>query len=159
MKLGDLFKQPHRIIYLATAQVTEGAWQGAYTDVEIGVRNAFLETFKEGETIKVTIESYTDVQDRTGGVPLDAICQAALEKYGQQAQVDMCIEECAELINALEKWRRGRNNSAEVCTEIADVLIMCHQMMEVFGVNETHGLMTFKLNRLVDRMGGVENGK
>lgn len=146
---------PGRIVYQATAQVKEGVWQGAYTDVQLGVRNAFLETFKEGEAIQVTIERVSQVEN---GSTIENICQQAIDKYGQDAQVDMCIEECSELINALEKWRRGRNIAAEVCTEIADVYIMCHQMMLLFGEIDTIQQVSYKLNRLVERMGGQAHG-
>ena len=80
------------------------------------------------------------------------ICRQALELYGSRSQIDMCIEECAELINALEKYRRGRNTKADVITEIADVFITCHQMQELFGDGEVSAEMHRKLLRLVDRM-------
>lgn len=83
---------------------------------------------------------------------VDEICRAALEKWGERSQIDMCIEECAELINALEKYRRGRNTKADVITEIADVQIMCEQMQELFGDAETSAERNRKFNRLVERI-------
>ena len=80
------------------------------------------------------------------------ICRQALELYGSRSQIDMCIEECAELINALEKYRRGRNTKADVITEIADVQIMCEQMQELFGDMDVSAERHRKLNRLVERM-------
>ena len=35
----------------------------------------------------------------------DVICDA-IDTYGREAQTDMCIEECSELIKALLKFRR-----------------------------------------------------
>ena len=37
---------------------------------------------------------------------LKSICKDALEAFGLDKQIDMCIEECAELQNALMKFRR-----------------------------------------------------
>lgn len=45
----------------------------------------------------------------------------------------MVSEECAELINALCKYKRGRVTDSDVITEIADVMIMCEQMAYYFG--------------------------
>lgn len=86
------------------------------------------------------------------GYTVNQICRAALDNFGSEAQIDMCIEECAELINALEKYRRGRVSKAEVITEIADVQIMCEQMQELFGDEETNKERMRKWNRLVERM-------
>lgn len=86
------------------------------------------------------------------------ICREALAKWGYESQIDMCIEECSELINALEKFRRGRNTKADVITEIADVQIMCEQMQELFGDAETSAERHRKLNRLVERLQKYENG-
>lgn len=57
----------------------------------------------------------------------------AIERYGTPAQLDMAIEECSELINAIEKFRRGRVEVKDVVTEIADVQIMCAQLEIIFG--------------------------
>ena len=39
------------------------------------------------------------------------ILEEAIKTYGVESQVNMAIEECAELINALEKYRRNRRYS------------------------------------------------
>ena len=80
------------------------------------------------------------------------ICKDALEQFGLEKQIDMCIEECAELQNALLKFRRGRAKLEDVQTEIADVQIMCEQMSIAFGEKQTiveHGR---KLQRLAIRI-------
>lgn len=61
------------------------------------------------------------------------ILNGAIDSFGVGSQIDMAIEECAELINALEKYRRGRIGISEVVTEIADVQIMCAQLELIFG--------------------------
>lgn len=78
------------------------------------------------------------------------ILEEAIKTYGVESQINMAIEECAELINALEKFRRGRINGLEVITEIADVQIMCAQLEMIFGSAEIE--RDFKIRRLRDRM-------
>ena len=53
----------------------------------------------------------------------------AIEKWGSNSQMDMVIEECAELIKAINKFRRKptSDNLQELCGEVADVEIMCEQ--------------------------------
>lgn len=63
----------------------------------------------------------------------------AIEKWGKEAQIRQCMEECAELIQALNKYLRaeavgGREEAeARVREEMADVDIMLWQMMSIFG--------------------------
>lgn len=63
------------------------------------------------------------------------IIRDAVDTFGISSQIDMAIEECAELIDALMKYRRGRVGVNEVITEIADVQIMCAQLEFIFGGN------------------------
>ena len=79
---------------------------------------------------------------------LKSICKDALEAFGLDKQIDMCIEECAELQNALMKFRRGRATFEDVRTEIADVQIMCDQMSIAFGEKQTLVEKFRKLERL-----------
>lgn len=80
------------------------------------------------------------------------ICRAAVEKYGKEAQTWMAMEETAELCNALAKYRRKRVNEDEVCEEIADVIIMCIQLSEIFGVNKVGEFIEAKLTRLKNKL-------
>ena len=54
------------------------------------------------------------------------IHQQALTKFGEQKQKDMLIEEMAELMQALQKERRGLEHN--ISEEIADVQIMLDQI-------------------------------
>ena len=81
---------------------------------------------------------------------VDEICAEALVAFGPEAQVDMCIEECAELIVALQHWKRGR--PSDVVTEIADVQIMCEQMQELFGDGAVNTERHRKWQRLIERI-------
>lgn len=79
-----------------------------------------------------------------------------LRTWGVDSQLDMVIEECSELISAIEKFRRGRNTSADVATEIADVMIMSEQAALVFGSELVEGEKARKLERLEQRLKGYE---
>ena len=88
----------------------------------------------------------------------------ALDHYGIRAQVDMMIEEMAELTKALLKNRRDDVDKhfsvKNIREEIADVKIMLAQMEMVFdapknkkkygpNVNE---IVAFKVKRLAERI-------
>lgn len=60
-----------------------------------------------------------------------------VETYGNDAQEDMAIEECSELVKAILKFRRSDEKTAEmrdaVIDEIADVQIMLTQLGIIFN--------------------------
>ena len=56
--------------------------------------------------------------------------QRALNKFGEQKQKDMAIEEMSELTQALLKERRGRESN--VAEEIADVTIVLDQLKLIY---------------------------
>ena len=76
----------------------------------------------------------------------------ALETFGLDSQIKQTVEECAELINALCKFQRGRCSFPEVVTEIADVIIMAHQMALSFGVEAVEKEIQYKVKRLHGRI-------
>jgi len=80
----------------------------------------------------------------------------ALEHYGNNAQVDIAIEEMSELIKELLKNRRGEENRSMIADEMADVYIMLEQLKFIFGINETELKVNaeFKIQRLKNRIGG-----
>lgn len=63
----------------------------------------------------------------------------AIEKWGVGPQICQCMEECAELIQALNKYLRAeatvdqKEAEARVRKEMADVDIMLWQMVSIFG--------------------------
>lgn len=56
------------------------------------------------------------------------IYEQALAHYGGEMQTTVCIEELSELTKELCKHNRGRDNTAAIAEEIADVEIMLEQM-------------------------------
>lgn len=87
-----------------------------------------------------------------------AIFAAAQERWGVPAQIDITIEEMAELIQALVKHRRNAigcfslENSAHVVEEIADVLVMVSQLRFIFGSDLVDAVVQQKIERLADRL-------
>ena len=86
------------------------------------------------------------------------ILEAAINTFGNAAQVDMMIEEMSELTKALLKWRRaalidGDNTEDKynaVLEEMADVQIMLNQMALIFGDSTEYEIA--KLERLEKRI-------
>lgn len=80
-----------------------------------------------------------------------------VETYGDDAQEDMAIEECSELIKAILKFRRSNEKTVEmrdaVIDEIADVQIMLTQLGIIFNcVAEVEDRIDFKINRQMGRI-------
>ena len=80
-----------------------------------------------------------------------------VETYGNDAQEDMAIEECSELIKAILKFRRSNTKDSDlrdaVIDEIADVQIMLTQLGIVFNcVAEVEDRIDFKINRQMGRI-------
>lgn len=48
----------------------------------------------------------------------------AVERWGLAPQLDQLVEESAELIVAVNHWRRGRVELGEVIEELADVVVV-----------------------------------
>lgn len=79
------------------------------------------------------------------------ILQKAIETYGINIQLDILQEECAELIQAVSKYKRyGKEDG--LFEEMADVLIMIEQMQIFFGNDEVERQRQKKIERLAERL-------
>lgn len=89
------------------------------------------------------------------------------EHYGYEAQSNQLVEECAELIQAVSKYRRARGTGQEtplkeqvaldnLIEEIADVEIMLEQIKHLLKIPEGDLLAykQFKVNRTKERIEG-----
>lgn len=78
----------------------------------------------------------------------------AVTKWGLDAQLDMLQEECAELIMARSKYRRGRLGAkANIAEEMADVIIMINQCIMALKIGPRVKQYTImKLKRLERRL-------
>lgn len=88
------------------------------------------------------------------------ILEKAIEIYGREAQIEMIIEECSELIFAIQKLKRCPDRDSDlrvkllfnVRDEIADVSVMMKQAKLIFGVESVNERVEYKMFRLESRM-------
>lgn len=71
-----------------------------------------------------------------------------VKKWGEEAQYDQAIEECAELITALQHLKRKKNDRQAVINELADVTLMLGQLTWMFGENQVQQAIGSKLKKL-----------
>lgn len=82
-----------------------------------------------------------------------AVCQRAVDTYGKDHQLIICMEEMAELTKELSKNLRGHNNLQEIAEEVADVEVMLEQVKLIFKLREaTTEAKEAKLLRLRERI-------
>lgn len=79
-----------------------------------------------------------------------------IETFGIERQCRQAMEECAELIQAINKALRFPDDPkrlVQLMEEIADVKIMILQLEEMFNVNwkDAERMFCFKKKRLFDR--------
>jgi NTP pyrophosphatase (non-canonical NTP hydrolase) len=90
-----------------------------------------------------------------GSVEAKVVYSMAMDKFGLDAQMDMLIEECSELIQAALKLKRKKYNDFDSMQnfneEMADVLNMIDQFIH-FGdcANSIEQIKVEKLNRLLN---------
>jgi NTP pyrophosphatase (non-canonical NTP hydrolase) len=83
----------------------------------------------------------------------------AIDFWGQDAQIDMCVEEASELIQAICKYKRANGPQKveaailHIAEEVADVEIMLEQLKLMLGIEEQVNIeKDFKMTRLEDRL-------
>lgn len=64
------------------------------------------------------------------------VCKRAVKAFGAEAQMLMCIEEMAELTQALSKCFRNKADVENIIEELIDVEIMITQMRHLFGADD-----------------------
>lgn len=78
------------------------------------------------------------------------------DHYGMDNQLGICQEECAELIQAISKYKRNTDDFAvhQITGEIADVMIMISQVMHLVGISsESLNIeIGIKLRRQLERI-------
>jgi NTP pyrophosphatase (non-canonical NTP hydrolase) len=102
----------------------------------------------------------------------EQILKDAVDNFGVPSQLDMAIEECAELIQAINKIKRtfsvselleikngkefksvkGALAYGNMCSEIADVKIMMKQLEYIFSADHISVSEERKLTRLQGRI-------
>ena len=87
------------------------------------------------------------------------VLKTAIATYGNEAQLCVAMEECAELIQAISKYKRyGSKAQEQLAEEIADVLIVVEEVKLICGIKDEQ--LKFyhdkKIARLKERL---ENAK
>jgi NTP pyrophosphatase (non-canonical NTP hydrolase) len=71
-----------------------------------------------------------------------------ISKWGEQAQYDQTVEECAELITSLQHFARGKVDKETVVNELADVFLMVGQLAYMFGEEQLSAAVEKKIAKL-----------
>ena len=87
------------------------------------------------------------------------ICKKALDTFGIDKQLDIAIEEMAELTKAIIKHRRyaSRETYENLCEETADVAIMIEQVFLSVKCDDVAKYATAKIKRLKQRLDNLED--
>ena len=87
------------------------------------------------------------------------VVKKSIEHYGADLQTVVCMEECAELIQAISKMKRGKDNRNNLIEEVADVMICIEILKQVYGIsdNEIQNYVCKKQNRSIERMKSDES--
>lgn len=71
------------------------------------------------------------------------IIEESINHYGAENQSTVCMEECAELIQAISEMKRGKPNTLNLVEEIADVLICIEMLKQLCGIPD------FKIDAMI----------
>jgi len=94
------------------------------------------------------------------GTAEKTIYKDALDTWGENAQLDVAIEEMSELIKEIIKFKRGIGDKAHMSEEIADVTIMLEQIIQMFKLEEeVTQQKNYKLIRLQNYLEKIKLGK
>lgn len=69
----------------------------------------------------------------------------SIQHYGKNNQSTVCMEECAELIQAISKAKRGKINRNNMIEEIADVLICIEMLKQMYMISDE------KINKWIEK--------
>ena len=64
------------------------------------------------------------------------IIKRSIEHYGKDVQSTVCMEECAELIQAISKEKRGKPDKSNLAEEMADVIICIEMLKQIYNITE-----------------------
>ena len=80
------------------------------------------------------------------GIKIDkGIIAESILHYGKNNQSTVCMEECAELIQAISKAKRGKINRDNMIEEIADVLICIEMLKQMYMISDE------KINKWIEK--------
>lgn len=73
------------------------------------------------------------------------VISESILRYGRNNQSTVCMEECAELIQAISKAKRGKINRDNMIEEIADVLICIEMLKQMYMISDE------KINKWIEK--------
>ena len=73
------------------------------------------------------------------------IISNSIQHYGRNNQSTVCMEECAELIQAISKAKRGKIDRDNMIEEIADVLICIEMLKQMYMISDE------KINKWIEK--------
>lgn len=149
LKLGDMFTCSGPNIFIKTRFcIAEDDGRIAHI-CPIAGKDAnfagFVRVYDDEEVIPINVDAL-----KSGNEDIAVLATQALEHFGNTAQICQTMEECAELIVALNKSLRDPENTFKnVLEELADVTIMVEQMKQLYDVDlEFDDILKEKMNKL-----------
>lgn len=88
-------------------------------------------------------------------IPVNSyVVQLSIEHYGKDVQSTVCMEECAELIQAISKEKRGKSDKDHLAEEIADVIICIEILKQIYNIteDEIYSWVITKQERIIRRI-------
>lgn len=81
------------------------------------------------------------------------VVKRAIEHYGKDVQSTVCMEECAELIQAISKEKRGKSDKSHLAEEMADVIICIEMLKEIYSISDDmiSEWIQIKESRIIER--------
>ena len=82
------------------------------------------------------------------------IIKRSIEHYGKDVQSTVCMEECAELIQAISKEKRGNSDKDHLAEEMADVIICIEMLKQIYNIteDEIYSWVITKQERIIRRI-------
>ena len=82
------------------------------------------------------------------------VVKKSIEHYGKDVQSTVCMEECAELIQAISKEKRGKSDKENLAEEMADVIICIEMLKQIYNVtdDEIYSWVITKQERTIKRI-------
>ena len=88
-------------------------------------------------------------------IPVNSyVVQRSIEHYGKDVQSTVCMEECAELIQAISKEKRGKSDKDHLAEEMADVIICIEMLKQIYNIteDEIYSWIITKQERTIERI-------
>ena len=82
------------------------------------------------------------------------VVKKSIENYGKDVQSTVCMEECAVLIQAISKEKRGKSDKDHLAEEMADVIICIKMLKQIYNIteDEIYSWVINKQERIIERI-------